>query len=414
MSWDNDDMQNLIANAQRHQIRQAQDEQILEAKKQAERAELARIRDSIKEREEKIEVIRKQAEKGDLDSMDSLIRSLFMPSDEQEQMFWISKASKLGSVYASNKLILLDLLPNEKFQDIEKLVKLAAKTDLYQETSFALGLGALANLANGKIEQAKQGFQEVVDRKDLPHFSYFLGYILKLQGDERQSSYPNRFDESSLRINSPYEISEFDFMGLIQKNAQERVAQGSSQFEDYIIVAYVAFAAGSEREGKDYFAQAVDLGFPWSMLSVAYDYLSIDEPEKAMTWIDKFLDSKTPLSFDDVNTINSLIYGFLIPEKQWGKIEHFVQMAIEQNAPDQTTNAISNGAIALYLQGKVNESIERFEMALSREDKFAESEASWWLSQIYKDQGNKELYKEFKSRSKKAGGYKIKAPWSPF
>jgi hypothetical protein len=412
MSWDNDDMQDLIAASQRHQIRQGQDEQMREAEKQEERQELARIRDSIKEREDNIEKVRKQAEKGDLDAMDSLIRSLFMPSDEQEQLFWIAKASKLGSVYASNKLIFLDLLPNNEFQEIERLVKLAAKTDIYQETSFAIGLGALASLVNGKFDQAKKSLQEVVERKDLPHFSYFLGYVLKLKGDAEHSEYPGRYDESSLRGDSPYRLRELDYTGLIRKNAEQRVQKGSTQFEDYSILA---FDSTSETEARDYLAQAVRLGYPaWSREEVAYYYLRLKDYEQAMIWINICLESDTPNHLANINAMNTLIFGFLIPEKQWGEIERFVNIAIEQNVPDQTTNAISNGAQALYLQGKVTESIEQFNVALNREDHFNESEASWWLSEIYKKQGNKDLYKEFKTRSKKAGGYKLKAAWNPF
>jgi hypothetical protein len=412
MSWDNDDMQDLIAASQRHQIRQGQDEQMREAKKQEERRELARIRDSIKEREDNIEKVRKQAEKGDLDAMESLIRSLFMPSDSQEQLFWIAKASKLGSVYASNKLIFLDLLPNNEFQEIERLVKLAAKTDIYQETSFAIGLGALASLANGKFDQAKKSLQQVVERKDLPHFSYFLGYVLKLQGDAEHTEYPGRYDESSLRGDSPYRLRELDYTGLIRKNAELRVQKGGSQFEDYSILA---FGSTSEREARDYLAQAVKLGYPaWSREEVTYYYLRLEDYEQAMIWINICLESDTPNHLANINAINTLIFGFLIPEKQWDDIERFVNIAIEQNVPDQTTNAISNGAQALYLQGKVTESIEQFNVALNREDRFNESEASWWLSEIYKKQGNKGLYKEFKTRSKKAGGYKLKAAWNPF
>jgi hypothetical protein len=412
MSWDNDDMQNLIANSQRHQIRQAQDEQLREAKKQAERQEMARIRDSIKEREEGIAELRKQAEKGDLDAMESLIRSLFLPSDSQEQSFWISKASKLGSVYASNKLIFLDLLPNEEFKEIERLVKLAAKTDFYQETSFALGLGALANLINGQFDHAMKGFQEVAERKDLPHFSYFLGYLLKLRGDAKHSDYPARFDESSLRGDSPYRIRELDYNSLIRSNAESRVEKGSSQFEDYSILA---FGSTSEREARDYLAEGVKLGFPaWSRQEVLYYYLSIEDYEQALDWLEICLDLEESPNLGSINAINTLIFSFFIPEKMWDKIGHYVAVAEEHNVPDQTTNAISNGAIALYLQGKVAESIVRFEMALNREDRFAESEASWWLSQIYKEQGNRDLYKEYKSRCKKAGGYKLGAAWNPF
>lgn len=419
MSWDNDDLQDLIANSQRNQIRQGQDAQLREAKRQSELAELARKRAAVKEIEDNLEKLRQQAKKGDLDAMESLIRSLSDYKDYQERSFWILKASKLGSVFASNYLIVQELLGNEQSQEVERLVKIAAKTDIYQDTSFAIGLGALHNLLNGQFDKAMKGFREVVERKDLPHFSYFLGYILKLRGDEECEKYPNRFDDSSLQYDSPYKIWElYYYSDLMRTRAEKRIENGSSQFEDYSILA---FGPVSEevlefgKESRDFLSKAVLLGYPgWPRQDVLHYYLTVQDYVQALSWMEICLESEPSPNFWNINAINNLIYGYLIPQKQWEKIEHYVTTAIEQDVPDQTTNAICNGAIALYMQGKVIDSIDRFEMALKREDGFAESEASWWLGQIHKRQGNRDLYKEFKTRSKKAGGYKLTAAWSPF
>ena len=109
--------------------------------------------------------------------------------------------------------------------------------------------------------------------------------------------------------------------------------------------------------------------------------------------------------FAFVNEINNYIYGYLIPTKNWAEIELLVKLAASKNVHQQSTNAISNGAVALYLQGRSDEAKEQFQIALDRPDQFAESEASWFLARIYEEAGEKELAQEFKERCEQAGGY---------
>ena len=109
--------------------------------------------------------------------------------------------------------------------------------------------------------------------------------------------------------------------------------------------------------------------------------------------------------FAFVNEINNYIYGYLIPTKSWVEIDLLVKLAASKNVHQQSTNAISNGAVALYLQGRMDEAKEQFQLALDRPDQFAESEASWFLSRIYEETGDEKLAKEYAERCENAGGY---------
>jgi tetratricopeptide (TPR) repeat protein len=107
----------------------------------------------------------------------------------------------------------------------------------------------------------------------------------------------------------------------------------------------------------------------------------------------------------NVAAMNSFIWDQLIPKKNWDAIRGFVERAKNQDTLGQTTNAISNGSIALYLEGKVDEAIAGFTEALEREDKFAEPEANWWLAKIYLERGEDKLAKAHSKLSEAAGGY---------
>jgi hypothetical protein len=110
-------------------------------------------------------------------------------------------------------------------------------------------------------------------------------------------------------------------------------------------------------------------------------------------------------NFIFVNAINSYIFSYLIPTKNWREIEVLVQIAVSKHVFQQTTNAISNGAIALYLEGRMQDAIAAFNLALNRPDKFAEAEASWFLARIYSEAKDSKKSKEFAKRCDAAGGY---------
>lgn len=107
----------------------------------------------------------------------------------------------------------------------------------------------------------------------------------------------------------------------------------------------------------------------------------------------------------NVCAMNDLIFSHLIAQKDWDRIGSYVEQAKLRDTLGQTTNAISNGSIALYLEGKVDEAIAGFTEALEREDKFAEPEANWWLAKIYLERGEDKLAKAHSKLSEAAGGY---------
>ena len=123
--------------------------------------------------------------------------------------------------------------------------------------------------------------------------------------------------------------------------------------------------------------------------------------EQAENWFSK------AANLGNASAANTLIYAILIPRKDWDSVDRFVQLAVATDTENQSTNAISNGAIAKYLQGNVEEAIEGFNLALSRDDHFADSEASWWLAMIYDELGNVDLESKYAQICFDSGGYEI-------
>lgn len=107
----------------------------------------------------------------------------------------------------------------------------------------------------------------------------------------------------------------------------------------------------------------------------------------------------------DASCANSLIFSYLIPEENWSEIEELVSEAASYDCGEQTTGVYSNGAIALYKQGKLDEAIKLFEFALDRRDHSCDDEAYWWLSRIYADRNEVSKSEKYQRKSEKAGGY---------
>jgi tetratricopeptide (TPR) repeat protein len=103
--------------------------------------------------------------------------------------------------------------------------------------------------------------------------------------------------------------------------------------------------------------------------------------------------------------INDIIFSFCIPSGEWAVIDSLAQKAVAVDAPDQTTNALSNWGIAKYVQGDSETAKTLFFQALDRADKFAEAEASFYLSKIFEQQGDLKQAKQFRNRCISAGGY---------
>ena len=105
------------------------------------------------------------------------------------------------------------------------------------------------------------------------------------------------------------------------------------------------------------------------------------------------------------NCINSLVFSHLMDSEYYYMIDRLLEAAFLMNVGEESTNALSNWGIALYKRGELDEAMSKFEQALEREDKYAEAEASWWLSKIYTELGNAKKSAEFEKRCREAGGY---------
>lgn len=103
--------------------------------------------------------------------------------------------------------------------------------------------------------------------------------------------------------------------------------------------------------------------------------------------------------------INDIIFSYCIRNKEWTVIEFLAQKAISLNVPNQSTNALSNLAISKYVSGDFENSKSLFIQALEREDKYAENEASYYLSKIFRREGNNEIAANYETRCANAGGY---------
>jgi len=106
-----------------------------------------------------------------------------------------------------------------------------------------------------------------------------------------------------------------------------------------------------------------------------------------------------------LNSLNSKIYSELIPTGSWHEAEKLYNEAIAFDVGAQTTNLMCNFGIVLYLQGKIDEAIGQFNRALNRKDRYAESEASWFLARVYSERGDDSLSAVYEEKCRKSGGY---------
>ncbi len=111
-----------------------------------------------------------------------------------------------------------------------------------------------------------------------------------------------------------------------------------------------------------------------------------------------------------IHGINTLIYSFLLPKlkeepESISNVRYLARQNIGQGMLDQSTNSMSNLGIAYYLVGDLERSEETLLEALEQKDKYAESEASYFLSLVYSAQGQDDLASHYKARSDAAGGY---------
>ena len=103
--------------------------------------------------------------------------------------------------------------------------------------------------------------------------------------------------------------------------------------------------------------------------------------------------------------LNDGIFFSMIPAEAWGGVDFYAPIAFALNVKDQSTNAMSNWGVAYFLQGNFELAKVAFEIALDRDDKFADDEASFYLSKIYEQEGDLLKSEEYRKRCEAAGGY---------
>ena len=86
-------------------------------------------------------------------------------------------------------------------------------------------------------------------------------------------------------------------------------------------------------------------------------------------------------------------------------MDFYAPTVFNMDVKDQSTNAMSNWGVSYYLRGRFDSAIAAFDIALDRKDKFAENEASFYLSKIYEKQGDVVKSEEYRKRCDAAGGY---------
>jgi hypothetical protein len=105
------------------------------------------------------------------------------------------------------------------------------------------------------------------------------------------------------------------------------------------------------------------------------------------------------------NCINSLVFGWLIPEQRWDLVDRLLDAAWRLNYGRESFNALSNWGIAKYRQGLIDEAIEKFEAALADPEGNTEAEACHYLAKIHTERGEGAKAAEYEKRCAEAGGY---------
>ena len=105
------------------------------------------------------------------------------------------------------------------------------------------------------------------------------------------------------------------------------------------------------------------------------------------------------------NCINSLVFGWLIPEERWDLVDRLLDAAWRLNYGRESFNALSNWGIAKYRQGLIDEAIEKFEAALADSEGNTEAEVCHYLAKIHTERGEGAKAAEYEKRCAEAGGY---------
>jgi hypothetical protein len=113
------------------------------------------------------------------------------------------------------------------------------------------------------------------------------------------------------------------------------------------------------------------------------------------------------VGYSAVCGINTMAFSVLrghAEENEWF-IDHLLDCAVRFEIENESTNALSNWGIIKFEMGDLDGAKDKFLLALAREDRYAEAEASHYMSLICEAKNNAILAEEYKRRCKAAGGY---------
>lgn len=184
-----------------------------------------------------------------------------------------------------------------------------------------------------------------------------------------------------------------------QNNLLEAAGRPVSTSEDMYELAVHHLKMKNFADADVWLRKAADLGDPKAMSLLGHLLSKIGNLQEAIFWWHKAAD------LGDTSAANSYISQKLFAEARWEEVEHYAMIAYKADVFLESTNALSQSAIALFLKGEDDNAIVRFKLALARDDKFAEAEASWWLAKIYEKRGDQDNEVLFRNRCEEVGGY---------
>jgi hypothetical protein len=229
-----------------------------------------------------------------------------------------------------------------------------------------------------------------------------MGWSFTASDHESISIILTRITDALIKINSYLEDGYLNFNG----------PDDPYQF-DLVTLSASAFNADSERRGSalglSQWIPVVRVGFLLNQSNVRGD-----EANERLSGIrdDRLRAEFSWLSLDGAgapvaSSINSFVYIWLLKEQRWDEIDRLLDAAVRLEVVNQSTNALSNWALSHHLRGDDDTAIELFERALGREDKYAESEASFFLARILDSRGESVRAAEYRKRCDAAGGYSL-------
>jgi hypothetical protein len=111
------------------------------------------------------------------------------------------------------------------------------------------------------------------------------------------------------------------------------------------------------------------------------------------------------MGFSALSAVNTLVFSTLIKERSFELADRILELAWLTNAPDESTNALSNWGVCFYVRNDFDTARSKFTEVLKREDHFSDSEAYVYLAEIARAEGNEALYAELRQKCEDSGGY---------